>query len=136
MIGVNTAVSGQGQNIGFAIPIDIVKESLDNFNNTGQFSRPFLGISYSIISQRAALLNEIPQGALVQQVIEDSSAEEAGIVVGDIITKIDGKQINATDSTLAILISKKKVGDSLAISLYTNGETKDIKVVLKEAPTQ
>ncbi len=136
VIGVNTAVSGQGQNIGFAIPIDIVKESLDNFNNTGQFSRPFLGISYSIISQRAALLNEIPQGALVQQVIEDSSAEEAGIVVGDIITKIDGKQINATDSTLAILISKKKVGDSLAISLYTNGETKDIKVVLKEAPTQ
>ncbi len=136
VIGVNTAVSGQGQNIGFAIPIDIVKESLENFNNTGQFSRPFLGISYSIISQRAALLNEIPQGALVQQVIEGSSAQEAGIVPGDIITKIDGKQINDSDATLAILISKKKVGDSVNVSLYKDGETKDLKVILKEAPTQ
>lgn len=136
VIGVNTAVSGSGQNIGFAIPIDIVKESLDNFNSTGQFSRPYLGISYSIISQRAALLNEIPQGALVQQVIEGSSAEEAGIVPGDIITKIDGKQINDNEATLAILISKKKVGDSVAITLFKDGETKDIRVTLKEAPTQ
>ena len=136
VIGVNTAVSGQGQNIGFAIPINIVKDSLDNFNSTGQFSRPFLGISYSIISQRAALLNEIPQGALVQQVVDGSSAQEAGITPGDIITKIDGKQINDSDATLAILISKKKVGDSINISLYKNGETKDLKVTLKQAPSQ
>lgn len=136
VIGVNTAVSGQGQNIGFAIPIDIVKESLNNFNETGQFSRPFLGISYSIISQRSALLNEIPQGALVQQVIEGSSASEAGITTGDIITKIDGKQINETDSTLAILISKKKVGDKITVNLFKDNETKEIVVTLKEAPTQ
>ena len=136
VIGVNTAVSGQGQNIGFAIPIDLVKDSLNNFNSTGQFSRPFLGISYSIISQRAALLNEIPQGALVQQVVENSSAADAGIKTGDIITKIDGKQINETDSTLAILISKKKVGDKVAVSLYVDGQTKDLQITLKEAPTQ
>lgn len=136
VIGVNTAVSGEGQNIGFAIPIDLVKESLDNFDNTGQFSRPFLGISYSIISRRAALLNEIPQGALVQQVVEGSSAKEAGIKVGDIITSIDGKKINETDSSLAILISKKKVGDAITVSLFKDGETKDIVITLKEAPNQ
>ncbi len=136
VIGVNTAVSGQGQNIGFAIPINLVKDSLNNFNSTGQFERPFLGISYSIISERAALLNEIPQGALVQQVVEDSSAADAGIKTGDIITKIDGKQINDTNSTLAILISKKKVGDKIAVSLYTDGQIKDLQITLKEAPTQ
>ncbi len=136
VIGVNTAVSEQGQNIGFAIPINLVKESLDNFNKTGQFSRPFLGISYSIISQKAALLNEIPQGALVQQVVKGSSAEEAGIAAGDIITKIDGKQINDDNATLAILISKKKVGDKITVSLYKDGSSKDIQVTLKEAPNQ
>lgn len=136
VIGVNTAVSEQGQNIGFAIPIDLVRESLDNFNKTGQFSRPYLGISYSIISQRAALLNEIPQGALVQQVIGDSSASVAGIVAGDIITKIDGKQINDTDATLAILISKKKVGDKITVTLFRENETQDLEVILKEAPGQ
>lgn len=136
VIGVNTAVSGEGQNIGFAIPIDLVKESLDNFNQTGQFSRPFLGISYSIISQRAALLNELPQGALVQQVIENSSASDSGIQRGDIITKIDGSQINDTDKTLAILISKKKVGDNINVTLFRNGETREIQVTLREAQGQ
>lgn len=136
VIGVNTAVSVQGQNIGFAIPIDIVKESIDNFNQTGQFSRPFLGISYSIISERAATLNELPQGALVQQVVEGSSADEAGITEGDIITRIDGQEINETDSTLAILISRKKVGDTARLTIFRDGETNEMDVTLKEAPAQ
>lgn len=136
VIGVNTAVSGSGENIGFAIPIDIVKDSLDNFNQTGQFERPFLGISYSIISERAAILNEIPQGALVQQVVENSSADDAGIQRGDIITKIDGNGINNEDSTLAILISKKKIGDRIRVELYRDGQTQEISVTLKEAPSQ
>lgn len=136
VIGVNTAVSGSGQNIGFAIPIDIVKDSLDNFNQTGQFARPFLGVFYSLISQRAALLNEIPQGALVQQVIENSSADEAGIERGDIIVKIDGNQVNDSNGTLAILISKKKIGDRITVTLYTEGKSKDVTVTLKEAPNQ
>ncbi len=136
VIGINTAVSEQGQNIGFAIPINLVKESLDNFNQTGKFSRPFLGVTYNIISQRAALLNEMPQGALVQNVVPDSSADNAGIKIGDIITKIDGKQVNDTDAALALLISKKKVGDTITVTLYRDGDTKDIDVKLKEAPSQ
>ena len=136
VIGIDTAVSQQGQNIGFAIPINTVKESLDNFNSTGQFSRPFLGISYNIISQRAALLNELPQGALVQSVTDSSSAATAGIKQGDIVTKVDGKQVNDTNSTLAILISKKKVGDTITLSVYRDNQSQEIKVTLKEAPTQ
>lgn len=136
VIGISTAVSVQGQNIGFAIPIDLVRESLDNFNQTGQFDRPFLGVSYNIISQRAALLNEIPQGALVQSVVPESSADEALIKPGDIITKIDGKQVNASDATLAILISKRKVGDTINSTIYRDGETLEIKIKLKQAPTQ
>lgn len=133
VIGVNTAVSSQGENIGFAIPIDIVKDSLNNFTSTGEFERPFLGVSYNLISQRAALLNEMPQGALVQQVVEGSAAEEVGIREGDIITEIDGQKINDTDKSIAVVISKKKIGDTIKLKVYRDGETIDLSATLKKA---
>jgi len=136
VIGINSAVSQQGQNIGFAIPIDIVKESLKNFDQTGKFSRPFLGVSYTIISQKAALLNELPQGAYIQSVVAGSSADKGGIKQADIITKIDNKQINETDATPGILISKKKVGDTITVTVYRDSETKEIPVTLDEAPNR
>src|SRR3989344_6971312 len=92
VIGINTAIARSGQNIGFALPINVVKDSLKNFNETGQFNRPYLGVAYKIISKDLALLNNVPQGAYVAEVISDSSAEKAGIEKGDIIIKIDGKK--------------------------------------------
>ena len=52
------------------------------------------------------------------------------------ITKVDGKQVNETDSTLAILISKKKIGDKITLTIYRDSDVKDIEVSLKEAPAQ
>ena len=69
VIGVNTAVSRSGQNIGFAIPINVIKDSITNFNSTGKFDRPYLGVVYKMISKDLAILNEIPEGAYVQEVI-------------------------------------------------------------------
>lgn len=136
VIGVNTAVASQGQNIGFAIPINVVKESLDNFNNTGQFNRPFLGVAYNMISQQAALLNDVPEGAYVQQVIPGSSADKAGIEEGDIITKINGKKVADIKGGLPEFISKEKVGDTLKVTVYRDGNSQDIQVTLLAAPSQ
>lgn len=136
VIGINTAVSAQGQNIGFAIPIDVVKESLKNFNNTGQFNRPYLGVSYTMLSRQAALLNDLPEGAYVQEVVPDSSADKAGIQSDDIITKIDGKKITDGNGGLASAIAQKKVGDSITLTVYRGNDTQDIKVTLKAAPEQ
>lgn len=124
VIGVNTAVSAQGQNIGFAIPINIIKEAIDNFNKTGQFSRPFLGVRYRIIDQKTAILNDIPQGAYVQEVVEDSPADKAGIKEGDIIT---------SPKDVAKEVSSHKIGDTLNIELWRDGETLNIRVTLEEA---
>ena len=94
VIGVNTAVSRSGQNIGFALPINSIKDSLKNFNETGQFNRPYLGVAYQMITREMAIRNDLVEGAYIQSVVEESAAEEAGIEAGDIITKIDGKSGN------------------------------------------
>ena len=133
VIGVNAAVAGGAQNVGFAIPINVVKESLDNFNATGRFSRPFLGVRYQVISQEAAVLNDVPQGAYVIEVIQGSSAHDAGIEKGDIITKLDGNEITEESGGLASVISKKKVGDRVSVEIWRDGKTMSLQVTLQEA---
>lgn len=142
VIGVNTAVSQSGENIGFAIPINTIKDSIKNFNATGQFNQPYLGVAYRMISRELSVQNGIPEGAYVQSVVEDSAASKAGIQAGDIITKFDGKPVSVTDSELAKLISQKKVGDSITITVWREtdnsgkGNTIDIKATLEAAPEQ
>jgi serine protease Do len=134
VIGVNTAVSAQGQNIGFAIPINVIKDAIDNFNKTGQFSRPFLGVRYRMLDLNTAMQYEVPVGAYVQEVIADSPAAKGGILAGDIITKIGGQKISGSDdSGLANIISAHKIGDKLEIELWRDNGTKKLTVTLEEA---
>lgn len=136
VIGINTAIAQSGQNIGFALPINVVKDSLKNFNETGQFNRPYLGVAYQIISKDLALLNEVPEGAYVRQVVKESAAEKAGIKKGDIITKIDGEKIEAKKAELAQIIAKRKVGDSVSLTVWRDGKTLELKAKLESAPNQ
>jgi len=129
VIGVNVAVSAAGQNIGFAIPINVIKASLDNFNQTGQFDRPILGVRYQPISEAAALANEVPQGAYVVQVIENSSAAEASLEAGDIITVFDGQDLKTAQ--IPQIMSKKKVGERVQVKYWRDGETTEVTVTLK-----
>jgi len=131
VIGVNVAVAGGAENIGFAIPINVVKESLKLFKETGEFERPFLGVEYQIISERAAILNEVPQGAYIRRVIPGSSADKEGIKEGDIITHIDGKKLGEDQSGLAKIINQKKIGEEIEIKLWRDGEEKTLKFRLQ-----
>ncbi len=134
VIGVNVAVATGANNIGFAIPINTIKGALSEFDKTGKFpARAFLGVEYQMITKQAALLNEVPQGAYVQNVVADSPAEKAGIVSGDIIFKVDGNSITDDNGGLSKIIAGKKVGDSLKLSVWSNGEQKEVSVTLGEA---
>lgn len=128
VIGVNVAVAAQGQNIGFAIPIDVAKEVIDNFNETGQFDRPFLGIKYRMISLDLALLNEVPQGAFIAELIDGSPAQKGGIKLGDIIVEFDGVKLKAEGEDLAKLISKKKIGDEIKIVVWREGQELELNI--------
>lgn len=130
VIGINTAVSGEGQNIGFAIPINVVKDALDNFNSTGQFNRPFLGVRYKTISKDLAILNDVPEGAYIMEVVGGSPAEKAGLKEEDIVTKIDEVKLTGDNAELAKVISKKKVGDTMNLNVWRDGKEQTFKVTL------
>lgn len=131
VIGVNVAVAGGAQNIGFAIPINTIKEVLTNFNQTGKFDRPFFGVQYQMIPQRSAVMNGIPQGAYIVEVVPGSSASDAGLEPDDVITSFDGKKLNE-DVDLASLINAKKIGDSVEVKYWRDDEEKTVRVTLKE----
>ena len=134
VIGVNVAVAGGGQNIGFALPINEIKDSLTNFNNNGKFDRPIFGVRYRMLDQQTALLNDVPEGAYVVEVMAGSSAEKAGIKNGDIIVTIDGKKVKDIKGGLAGLIGTKKIGDSLEIEIFRGGKIQKVTAGLEGAP--
>lgn len=136
VIGITSAIAQNGQNIGFALPINILKDSLANFNLHGQFNRPYLGVAYKMIAKEVAILNNIVSGAYVQSVVTLSPAEKAGIKPGDIIIKLDGKTVQVQTGELATLIAGKKVGDAISITVWRNGKTFDLKLTLTVAPNQ
>jgi len=136
VIGVNTAVSQSGQNIGFALPVSVVSEALKNFNENGQFNRPYLGVSYVMLSQKEAELNDLAQGAYIQSVVKGSPAELSGIQVKDVITSFDNKKVIAGTNELSTLIASKKVGDKVAIVVQREKSPVNLSVTLGSAPNE
>ena len=134
VVGVNVAVSQAGQNIGFALPINVVKDTLNTFNTTGKFDRAFLGVQYKSISKDVALLNSVPAGAYIVSVVPGSSAADAGVQQGDIVTTFDGKNVADSTGGLAQLLLTKKIGDKVAVTIYRNGKTVNLTVTLKTEP--
>jgi serine protease Do len=110
---------------------------LSQFQATGKFiGKPYLGVEYQMITQQAALLNSVPQGAYVVSVVSGSPAEKAGIQANDIITKIDGQSVSGTNTDFSAIISGKKVGDTVKLDIYRNGQTVNVSVTLSDTPTQ
>ncbi len=122
VIGINTAVSQEGQNIGFAIPVNVLKELLSNYQQSGgKISRPFLGIRYKVLDQDAAVMNDLVAGAYIVEVVSGSNAEKAGLTKGEVITRIEGKKITR-ENDISNLIKQHKVGDRLTLELWSKGK--------------
>lgn len=135
VIAINTAVAS-AENIGFAIKVNIAKQLIDDFNSSGgKISRPLLGVRYTHISADVAILNEVPQGELVREVVSGSAADKAGVEVGDIITQFDDQKLDE-DNKLSQIIRSKKVGDRVKIRVFREGKTLDFEVTLAEAPNE
>lgn len=141
VIGINTAVSSEGQNIGFAIPINSVKYAIESVKNTGRIVRPYIGIRYIKLNESLSKENNLPYnyGIIVLRgrnssdiaVIKNSPADKAGLKENDIILEINDKKID-NDFDFAKEVSKFKVGDKIILKVYRNQKIIDINVILEE----
>lgn len=135
VVGVNVATTEGAQNIGFAIPINTVKPIIDEFLATGTISRPFLGIRYQFLSKDVAILNEVPQGAYIREVVADGPAEKAGVEAGDIITKINGETVD-NENKISEMVSKSKIGDKVELTIWRDGNEMKMTAIMEELPAE
>lgn len=142
VIGINTAVAGNAQNIGFSIPVNDVKAQIASILDKGKLEVPYLGVRYVMLN--AALKEQFSlstdSGAWLkatnanQAVANGSPADKAGLKEGDIITKVNGEVVDA-DNPLAQRLIKYKVGDTLTITYLRDGKEQTAKATLETAPT-
>lgn len=141
VVGINTAMAGGAEGIGFAINIDSVKTALDSVQETGKIVRPFLGVRYLLINKeiaRSAQLS-VDKGALIYRganpadlpVVPGSPADKAGLQENDIILKINGQEINENTS-LVSLLQKYKPNDTITLTVLRKGEEIQVPVTLTE----
>jgi len=143
VIGINTAVAGgRAENIGFAIPINDVQGLVRSVLDQGKLERPYLGVRYVSITDSFAFEENLPvnRGAYVlpgeegrSSVIPNSPADKAGLRERDIITEIDGTKIDE-DHSLISLLSRKNVGDEVALKVLRDGNELTITVTLEANP--
>jgi len=133
VIGINFATTQGAENIGFVIPINRIKSVLDQYLAVGRIVRPYLGISSQTVDQASASLYGIPQGAFVQQVVSGSPADKAGLQESDVIIKFGGTALKDGITVISV-IGKFKVGQTVALEVWRNGKTINLKATLVEAP--
>lgn len=142
VVGVNTAVAQEGENIGFALPVDQVKLILESVQKYGKIVRPFLGVRYLILNEKIAEKNnikDVTEGALILRgegrddlaVVPGSPADKAGLRENDIILSIEGEPIKEGQS-LQTLISSYKPGDVVTLNIYRAGKTMEVEVTLED----
>ena len=130
VVGVNTAIIGQGGSIGigFAIPANAASDVIDQLIKYGETRRGWLGVRIQEVTKEIAEVEGLKdtKGALVASVGTKSPSDKAGLKAGDIILKFDGKKIN-TMRTLPKLVSRTEVGKLVELEIWRNK-----KIIIKK----
>lgn len=136
LVGINTAIAsntGAYAGYSFAIPSAIVNKVVDDLMNFGEVQRGLLGINISPLDyakESLSVKTGLSQGVYVAEVNKGSGADDAGILKGDIITKIDGRAIK-NRSELLETIARKRPGDKVNVTVNRDGADKVFSVTLK-----
>ena len=151
VIGINTQIATGGSSgsvgIGFAVPVNTVKEVLPQLKKGGEVQRAYLGIDMVAVNDQAADDLNLPakRGALIQTVVEGGPADDAGlrggrtptgegiVAGGDLIVEVDGKQVKSPDD-VADAVAGKKPGDEVTVEYYRGDDKKSAEVKLGKRP--
>lgn len=131
VIGINTVKIGATdvEGIGFAIPSNIAKPIVDELIKNGKIVRPYIGISGISLDDNMAKRYNLVKGVYVAKIESSSAAYNSGIKVGDVIVKIDDKEITTIEE-LNEIKNSKNVGDTVKITVYRDGKNIEINVKL------
>lgn len=139
VIGINTAVASGAENIGFALPINILKKDIQDVLKSGKISRAYLGVRYAVVTPAIASAHNLSSaGGVILRAGSDGSAVEAqspaaqaGLREGDVLMQVDGKAIR-DQYTLSDVIANKRAGDVITLTLVRDGATQNVKITLGE----
>ena len=139
VIGINTIkASGTGvEGLGFAIPINSTKSITSDLIQYNKVKRPYIGITGSYITKSTIEANptvkNLVEGCYVRSVSEFSPAEKAGLKIGDIIIKADGKDVKTMDELNSIK-NTHSIGDTMTLTISRDGKQMDVTITLAEQP--
>jgi serine protease Do len=135
VVGVATAINYGAENIGFAVPVNTVKQILPHLRDHGRVRRGYMGVNINDLDFRTAEAFGLPvgQGVLVEQVTPDTPAEKAGLKHGDIILKVDGRGISDTRELIDYVSNQGPEG-SVELEIRRGEDTFKKKVALAERP--
>jgi serine protease Do len=135
VVGINTVIIATGQNLGFSIPISMVKSVLPSIKEKGRPDMGWLGVSAKQVTPEiaaAAGLQE-PIGAFVTEIVKGSPAEKAGLRRGDVIVELDGKKI-LDPSELPRMVAFGHIGKTVTLKILRQGKPLEIKVIVEMRP--
>ena len=142
VIGINSAIRANANGVGFAIPINMVKQLLPMLLRDGKISRSAIGVRIADIRElsdddKRDLKITGDKGAVIEYVAGGGPADHAGIKVGDVITAFDGKDVSR-GKELQWMASTTGVGKTVSVRIQRDGKPQDLKVTLGtlEAPRQ
>jgi serine protease Do len=135
VVGVNAMIIQPGTGIGFAIPINMAKQILNDLIKQGKVVRPWLGISVQDLTPEMAEQFQVKEkeGVLVAQIHPGTGAEKAGLTSGDIIKSVDDKPIKNINELIKE-IQKKKVGQKVKLSVVRDGKPMTIEITTSAMP--
>jgi serine protease Do len=133
VVGINTAIVAQAQGIGFAIPINMAKEILEDLKTSGKITRGWLGLTSQNITDdmRQNLKLKDRQGTLVGNVFTGDAADQAGIKIGDVILEVAGQTVK-DDRELGQIVAKLHVGSKVNVKVFRNGKEITLPIVIAE----
>jgi serine protease Do len=131
VVGINTAIIAGGQGIGFAIPVNMAKDVINQLKNSGEVTRGWLGVAIQDLSQDVAEYYGIKEkkGVLVTEVFPGDPADTAGVKPRDIIVAVNGKKVDSSRD-LTRTIAGIGVGEVVKIQVLRNGKTKTFKATI------
>ncbi len=137
VVGINTAINWGSENIGFAVPVNILEQVLPHLKDTGRVRRGFLGIGVNDLTPRAAEAFglESTDGVIVTEVRPGLPAEKAGVEHGDIILKVDDIEVGNTRELIEY-VSAQGPDATVRMEILRDGKRVTKKVELTERPTE